>query len=43
MLEDVGKYSMYFRRRIVTSDEMMPDCVVDFDADGGVVGIEFLS
>lgn len=45
MIEDAGEYSMYFRlstHSIVESDEVIPNCIVDFDADGIVVGIEFL-
>lgn len=45
MIEDIGEFSMYFRlsmRRIANSNEVIPNCIVDFDADGEVVGIELL-
>ena len=35
---------LYFRlsmSRVVESDEVIPGCVVDFNADGDIVGIEF--
>lgn len=38
--------ALYFRldeARIVESEEVRPGVVLDFDADGNVVGVEFLN